>query len=140
MQFPMDHLLVTRRKIKRGHIIARRRATQRIINSSQRKPNLREIVGSARNMGTRRQIVSNLRSGLIKERTLLALVFFESNIIDVPSNTQWLDTSATIHVTNSLQALRNLRKPSDGELIIQLGNGDKVEVEHIRDISLELSI
>ena len=63
-----------------------------------------------------------------KKGTLLALVCFESNIIDVPSNTWWLDTGATIHVTNSLQALRNLRKPSDGELIIRLGNGDKVEV------------
>ena len=74
-----------------------------------------------------------------KKGTLLALVCFESNIIDVPSNTWWLDTGATIHVTNSLQALRNLRKPSDGELIIRLGNGDKVEVQHVGDISLGLS-
>ena len=33
-----------------------------------------------------------------------------------------------------------MRKPSDGELIIQLGNGDKVEVKHVRDITLGLSI
>ena len=44
-----------------------------------------------------------------------------------------------IHMINSLQALRNFRKLSDGELIIWLPNGDKVEVEHIGDISLELS-
>ena len=74
-----------------------------------------------------------------KKGTLLAVVCSESNIVDVPSNTWWLDTGVTIHVTNSLQALRNLRKPSIGELIIQFGNNDKVEVEHIGDISLGLS-
>ena len=74
-----------------------------------------------------------------KKGTLLAVVCSESNIIDVPSNTWWLDIGVTIHVTNSLQALRNLRKPSDGELIIRLGNGDKIELDHKRDISVGLS-
>ena len=42
-------------------------------------------------------------------------------------------------MTNSLQVPRNLRKSSDREFIIQLGNCDKVKVEHIGDISLGLS-
>ena len=65
---------------------------------------------------------------------------FKSKRIDVSSNTWWLDIGVMIHMTNSLQALKNLRKLSDGELIIQLGNGDKVKVEHIGDISIGLSI
>ena len=38
-----------------------------------------------------------------KKGNPLTLVCFESNLVDIPSNTWWLDTSATIHVTNSLQ-------------------------------------
>ena len=30
------------------------------------------------------------------------ILMIETNIIDVPMNTWWLDTRATIHVTNSL--------------------------------------
>ena len=44
-----------------------------------------------------------------------------------------------VHVTNCLQALRNLRRPSEGETTLRLGNGDKVQVEHIGVISLLLS-
>ena len=74
-----------------------------------------------------------------KKGNPLALVCFESNNINVPSNSWWLDTSATIHVTNFMQALRNLRRSSEGELIVRLGNGDKVQVEQIGVISLCLS-
>jgi len=64
----------------------------------------------------------------------LALVCFESNLVDVPSNTWWLDTSATIHVTNSLQELKMRRRPSDGQLSVAVGNGviargDTLEVQ-----------
>ena len=64
---------------------------------------------------------------------------FGLKMVNVPSNIWWLDTGTTIHVTNSLQALRNVRKPSDGKLIVWLENDDKVEMEHIGDISLCLS-
>ena len=33
------------------------------------------------------------------------ILMIETNIIDVPMNTWWLDTGATIHVTNSLQGM-----------------------------------
>jgi hypothetical protein len=39
---------------------------------------------------------------LEKQGTLLALACFESNIVDVPYDTWWLDLGATIHVVNSL--------------------------------------
>ena len=68
----------------------------------------------------------------------LALVCFMISNINVPSNTWWLDTNANIHVTNSLQALRNLKRLSEGEMVVRLENRDKVQVEQIRVISLYL--
>ena len=56
-----------------------------------------------------------------KKSNPLAWVYFESNIIDVLSNTWWLDTNAIILLTNCLQVLINLRKPNDGELVVWLG-------------------
>jgi len=74
-----------------------------------------------------------------KKGNPLALVCFESNLVDVPSNTWWLDTGATIHVTNSLQELKTRRRLSDGELSIAVGNGVNVGVENIGTASLKLS-
>jgi len=74
-----------------------------------------------------------------KKGNPLALVCFESNLVDVPSNTWWLDPGATIHVTNSLQELKTRRRLSDGELSIVVGNGVNVGVENIETTSLKLS-
>jgi len=74
-----------------------------------------------------------------KKGNPLALVCFELNLVDVPSNTWWLDTGASIHVTNSLQKLKTRRRPSDGELSIAVGNGVNVGVENIGTASLKLS-
>ena len=74
-----------------------------------------------------------------KKGNPLALVCFELNLVDVPSNTWWLDTGATIHVTNSLQELKTRRRPSDRELSIAVGNGVNVGVENIETASLKLS-
>jgi uncharacterized membrane protein len=56
---------------------------------------------------------------------------FEYNVVDVPSDTWWLDTDVNIHVTNSLQELQSIRKPSNGELKVNMGKGVKVKVEYI---------
>jgi hypothetical protein len=57
------------------------------------------------------------------------LVCFESSMVDVPSDTWWLDIGANINVTNSLQKLQSTRKLSNGELKLNMGNSVKVEVE-----------
>jgi len=61
------------------------------------------------------------------------------NLVDVPSNTRWLDTGSTIHVTNLLQELKTRRRPSDGELSIVVSNGVNVGVKNIGTASLRLS-
>jgi len=74
-----------------------------------------------------------------KEGILLyALACFESNVIDVPPNSWWLDSGATIHVVNSLQGFTSLRKPSDVESKIIMGDGARALVEDIGVVSLNL--
>ena len=42
-------------------------------------------------------------------------VCFESNIIDMSSDTWWLDSGATIHACNSMQAVISRRSPTSLE-------------------------
>jgi hypothetical protein len=80
----------------------------------------------------------SLKKKLEKQGTLLALACFESNIVDVPSDTWWLDSGATIHVVNSLQGFTSLRKPSDTEAKVIVGDGARVPVLEIGVVSLLL--
>ena len=47
---------------------------------------------------------------LEKKGNPISLVCYESNMADVCHNTWWIDSSCTIHITNVLQDLQNLRK------------------------------
>ncbi|TXG49740.1 hypothetical protein EZV62_025615 [Acer yangbiense] len=71
--------------------------------------------------------------------TPLALVCSESNLVDVPVNSWWVDSGATIHVTNSVQGFRSKRKPSDKEAVVFMGNGEKVFVEFMGVVRLPLT-
>ena len=64
-----------------------------------------------------------------KKGNLLVKVCLESNVVDVPSNTWWLDTGATIHVTNSLQEMIKRRKPTSVEQHVYMGDGTRTKVE-----------
>ena len=48
---------------------------------------------------------------LEKKGNLTSFVCYESNMVDVNHNTWWIDSGSTIHISNSLQGLQNLRKP-----------------------------
>ena len=56
----------------------------------------------------------------------LANVCFESNIIDVSSDTWWLYSDATIHACNSMQTMINRRNPISLEQYVCMGDGTKV--------------
>ena len=43
-----------------------------------------------------------------KKGNFLSFVCFETNLVDVPSNTWWLDSSATIHISNNMQGYLTL--------------------------------
>ena len=56
-------------------------------------------------------------------------VCFEPNIIDVLYDTWWLDSGATIHGYNSMQAMINRRSPTSLEQYVYMGNGTRVQVD-----------
>ena len=62
-------------------------------------------------------------------------VCFESNIIDVSSNTWWLDSGATIHACNSMQAEIN-GSPTSLEQYVYIGDGTKVQVDFLEVVRL----
>ena len=66
-------------------------------------------------------------------------VCFESNSIDVTSNTWWLDSGATIHVCNSMQAMISIRSPTSLEQYVYMGDGTRVQVDFLGVVRLQLS-
>lgn len=63
-----------------------------------------------------------------KKGTNLSCVCYESNLVEVPSNTWWIDSGATTHITNSLQGFLTTRKPEESEKILYMGNRHKSNV------------
>ena len=66
-------------------------------------------------------------------------VCFKSNIIDVPSNTWWLDSGVTIHACNSMQAVISRRSPTSLEQYMYMGDDTKVQVDFLGVVGLYLS-
>ena len=52
-------------------------------------------------------------------------VHFESNVIDVPSDT-WLDSGANIHACNSMQAVISRRSPTSLEQYVYMGDNTRI--------------
>ena len=69
---------------------------------------------------------------------LSAYVCFESNLVNVPLDSWWLDSGATVHVATSLQGIRNMRKPSEKESKLKVGSDIRIDVEHIGIVVLEV--
>jgi transposase InsO family protein len=68
-----------------------------------------------------------------------SFVCYESNMINVNINTWWIDSGSTIHISNSLQGLQNLRKPVGSEQSILSGNKMGSHMEAIGTCYLILS-
>ncbi|RVX16253.1 Retrovirus-related Pol polyprotein from transposon TNT 1-94 [Vitis vinifera] len=58
--------------------------------------------------------------------------------VDISPNSWWIDTGASIHITNSLQGYLTSKRLSKGERTITLGNGTEVEIEAIGTLRLIL--
>ena len=67
-------------------------------------------------------------------------VCFESNIIDVSSDTWWLDGGVTIHICNSMQAVISRRSQTSLEQYVYMGNGTRVQVYFLGVVKLHLNI
>ena len=64
----------------------------------------------------------------------------ETNIINVPINTWWLDTRATIHITNSLQGMISQRGPTNLEQHVYMRDSSRAKVDIMGTIKLKLAI
>ena len=58
-------------------------------------------------------------------------VCFESNLIEVSSNTWWLDTGATSHVSNVMQGYLNFHQMPESESFLFMGNRMKARIEGV---------
>ncbi|KAK9128170.1 hypothetical protein Syun_016967 [Stephania yunnanensis] len=58
-------------------------------------------------------------------------VCFESNIIEVPNKTRWLDTGATTHVSHIMQGFLSIHPISRTEKFLFMGNRMKARIEGI---------
>ena len=75
---------------------------------------------------------------LDKKGTQFSFVCYESNIVNVNHNTWWIDFGSTIHVSNTLQGMQNLRKPVGSELCLYSASKMSSRVEAIGTCSLVL--
>ena len=65
-------------------------------------------------------------------------VYFQSNLVNVPLDSWWLDSGATVYVATSLQGIRNPRKPSKKKSKLKVDSDIGIDVEHIGIVVLEL--
>ena len=75
---------------------------------------------------------------LEKKGNPTSFVCYESNMVNVNTNTWWIDSGSTIHVSNSLQDMQNLRKLVRSEQFILFGNKMGSYVEAIGTCYLTL--
>ena len=66
-------------------------------------------------------------------------VCFEPSIIDVLYDTWWLDSGATIHACNSMQAVINKKSLTSLEQYVYMGDGTRVQVDFLGVVRLQLS-
>ncbi|KAK2972148.1 hypothetical protein RJ640_018216 [Escallonia rubra] len=62
----------------------------------------------------------------------------EISEVDAPLNTWWVDTGATVHITNSLQGFLSVKKLNKGDRNVLVGNGEKAQVEAVGTLRLVL--
>ena len=82
---------------------------------------------------------SKFRILLDKKGTQFSFVCYEFNMVNVNNNTCWIDSGSTIHVSNTLQGMQNLRKPVGSEQCIYSCSKMSSHVKAIGTCSLILS-
>ncbi|KAK3032791.1 hypothetical protein RJ639_035894 [Escallonia herrerae] len=88
--------------------------------------------------GHMRKECHKFREWLEKKGNLSICVCYESYTIDAPLNTWWVDTGATVHITNSLQGFLSMKKLNKGDCNVLVGNGEKAQVEAVGTLCLVL--
>ena len=63
-------------------------------------------------------------------------VYEESNLIEIPINSWWLDTGSSVHITNSLHGFKKQKETNCFNVYV--GEGTKVNVEAVGQVRLKL--
>nr|XP_009803862.1 PREDICTED: uncharacterized protein LOC104249184 [Nicotiana sylvestris] len=71
-----------------------------------------------------------------KKGIFSAFVCFESNLVEVPNNTWWLDSGATAHVSTTLQGFLTIQTTNPNKDFFFIGNSMKATTEGIRTYRL----
>nr|KYP33843.1 hypothetical protein KK1_045279 [Cajanus cajan] len=74
----------------------------------------------------------------VKKGNFLSFVCSKVNLAFVPHDTWWVESNVITHISVSKQGCLWIRLPSDNEIFIYVGDGNKVIVEAIRTFSLQL--
>ena len=53
----------------------------------------------------------------------------ESFLVNFSPNTWWIDSGATMHISNSLQVFSSIRNIREGERSLRVADGNEVKVE-----------
>ena len=81
---------------------------------------------------------SKRRAWFEKKGMKLSFVCYESNLAEVPSNTWWIDSGATTHISNSMQGYLTTRKSEESEQFVYMGNRLKVKAVAVGTYRLHL--
>ncbi|WKA00618.1 hypothetical protein VitviT2T_018956 [Vitis vinifera] len=129
-------MLVTQRKGKKGKSQASQKGKQQIPPKSDIKKD--EKCFFCKKKGHVKKKCLKFQNWLEKKGNPTSFVCYESNMVNVNTNTWWIDSGSTIHISNSLQGMQNLRKPVTSEQFILSGNKMGSHVEAIGTCYLTL--
>ena len=130
-------MLVTQRKGKKGKSQASQKGKQQIPPKSDIKKD--EKCFFCKKKGHVKKKCLKFQNWLEKKGNPTSFVCYESNMVNVNTNTWWIDSGSTIHISNSLQGMQNLRKPVTSEQFILSGNKMGSHVEAIGTCYLTLN-
>lgn len=65
------------------------------------------------------------------------MMIFESNLVNIPENTWWIDSGVSVHISCSLHGLLSQRKSRDEDRLV-LGNANVVRVKAVGTSQLVL--
>ncbi|RVW64097.1 hypothetical protein CK203_051128 [Vitis vinifera] len=100
-------MLVTQRKGKKGKSQASQKGKQQIPPKSDIKKD--EKCFFCKKKGHVKKKCLKFQNWLEKKGNPTSFVCYESNMVNVNTNTWWIDSGSTIHISNSLQGMQNLK-------------------------------
>jgi hypothetical protein len=88
--------------------------------------------------GRMRKDCKKFKDWLAKKGNDFNSMICESILVDIPLNTWWVDTGASVHITNSLKGLLSVMMLQKEERKLKIANGLEAEIEAVGTLRLIL--